>query len=295
MSGIRVRVPAKINLHLEVLGRRPDGYHELRTLFTSIGLWDELEVFAADEGVLDLEVEPAGCVAGDDDNLVMRAARALWLELGREPGARMKLKKAIPVGAGLGGGSADAAAALVALDHLWKLGLQRPVLHRIAAGLGSDVPFFLFGGLAWGVGRGDEVYPLTDRIRGVALVAMPGVSVSTRLVYERLDRQGGWHPHDPKVYSFIAGTAPAVPWGALRNDLQRCVVGTWPEVGLLLKELERCGSLRAAVTGSGSAVYALFADEEGAREALSRLTGGRRVFIAPVLPRSSARLEPQRF
>ncbi len=295
MRRLSIRVPAKINLHLEVLGQRPDGYHELRTLFATVGLWDELEASQADDGVLKLEVSPRGFVDGGEDNLVLKAAKALWDEAGKRPGARLKLKKTIPVGAGLGGGSADAAAALVVLNRLWGLRLSQPALHRIAASLGSDVPFFLVGGLGWGVGRGEEVYPLGDVIGGAVLIGIPNVSVSTRLVYESLEHQGDWHPADPKVYSFIVGTAPAVPWEALRNDLQRYVVGTCPEVGILLGEMERRGGLRTAVTGSGSAVFALFADEEGAREAQSRLTGRWRTFVAPVLPRALARLEPRRF
>ncbi len=294
MKGLYVRVPAKINLHLEVLGRRPDGYHELRTLFASVGLWDTLEARPTDDGVLDLVVEPAGFVTAGDDNLVVKAARALWGRAGRQPGARLNLKKKIPLGAGLGGGSADAAAALVVLNRLWNLGFGWPDLYRMAAGLGSDVPFFLHGGVVWGVGRGEEVYPLNDVIEGVALIGVPEVSVSTPLAYEGLDRQGHWHQTDPRVYSFIAGTAPAVPWTALRNDLEEHVTKRWPQVGVLLREMKRYGDLRVAVTGSGSAVFALFADEEGAREAQSRLAGRWRMFIAPLVPRASARLEPSR-
>ena len=154
-DGLMVRVPAKINIHLEVVGRRPDGFHELRTLFQSVGLWDTLCGWPAEEGLLELEIEPEGVVGSGPDNLVLRAARALWQETGRRPGARLRLaEKEIPVGGGMGGGSADAAGALMLLNQLWSLGLPTADLRRLAADLGSDVPFFLHGGFALGVGRG---------------------------------------------------------------------------------------------------------------------------------------------
>jgi hypothetical protein len=147
---ISVRCPAKVNLHLEVLGRRPDGNHELRTVFAAVGLFDELETRPAAAGVLELEVEPAGAAPMGDDNLVVRAARELAAAAGIRAGARIRLRKAIPAAAGLGGGSSDAAGALVALARLWGCAGSFGELRGIAARLGADVPFFLLGGVAWG-------------------------------------------------------------------------------------------------------------------------------------------------
>jgi len=291
MKACTVRAPAKINLHLEVLGRRPDGFHELWTLFQSVGLWDELRAEGAPEGELDLIVRPAGVVTSGDQNLVVKAARALWEHGGIRNGARLTLTKKIPVGGGLGGGSADAAAALVALDWLWDLDFDASNLSRLAAHLGSDVPFFLHGGFALGVGRGEEVRPLPDLVQGSALIVAPSVSVSTAEVYARVDLGTSWHDPDPKVYSLVAGSTSAVPWRALRNELQPIVTAGWPEVGAVLEKLDDCAASLTAVTGSGSAVFALFAEEGDARAAAAKLPDRWHSFIAPVLPRELARLE----
>ncbi len=290
MKAVTVRVPAKVNLHLEVLGRRPDGFHELRTLFASIGLWDEVAVTPASGGVLELEVSPAGAVGAGDDNLVLRAARAVMSFAPPGAGARFRLAKSIPVGAGLGGGSADAAAALVALDRAWDLHLPAARIHRLAAGLGSDVPFFLTGGLALGVGRGEEVYPLPDALSGTVLLLVPPVEISTASVYSRLQTPAGWRGPDPRVYSFAAGLTTDVPWTDLRNDLQDIVVDAWPEVGSALDELGGSGAKLTAVTGSGAAVFAVFDREEEAQRAAGRIGGRFRRIVAPLLPRAAAGL-----
>jgi 4-diphosphocytidyl-2-C-methyl-D-erythritol kinase len=160
VSALVVRCPAKVNLHLRVLGRRPDGYHELRTLFVSVGLWDEVEVRGDPGGRLELVVEPAGSAPQGPDNLVLRAAASLRRLLPAPCGAAITLRKAIPTAAGLGGGSADAAAALVALARLWGLDHSFAALAPLAAELGADVPFFLLG--AWrGRGRGDRLTATT--------------------------------------------------------------------------------------------------------------------------------------
>lgn len=143
-----VRCPAKVNLHLEVLGRRPDGYHEVRTLLAAVGVWDTLIMEPGDEGV-GLEVRPAGVAPAGEDNLVVRAARQLQRRSGTRLGARLILHKRIPVAGGMGGGSSNAAAALVGLNQLWGLGAGLAELQAMASALGADVPFFLLGGVAW--------------------------------------------------------------------------------------------------------------------------------------------------
>src|SRR5262245_50409048 len=160
---VAIRAHAKINLDLRVLGPRPDGYHELRTVFQAISLHDVLECVTHD-GPLAIECEMAG-VPLDRANLVWRAAEALWTSLRRVGGARgvrIRLTKGIPVQAGLGGGSTDAAATLLALARFWRVSLRPNQLVDVAASLGADVPFFLSGGTALGLGRGDEIYPLAD-------------------------------------------------------------------------------------------------------------------------------------
>lgn len=287
---LRLTVPAKVNLHLQVLGRRPDGYHELRTLFQSVDLFDELEATGTSGGELVLEVEPPGWVTSDTDNLVLRAARALRERSGITSGARLVLRKRIPVGGGMGGGSADAAAALVLLNRLWRAGLEAVDLFELGAGLGSDVPFFLCGGLALGVGRGDEVYGLRDFPELGVLVCLPAVSVSTATVYESLDKELTWRQVNATVYGFSAGLASEPAWDRMTNDLQAVVVRQWPQIGRLLHRLEQQHPLRAAVTGSGAAVFAVFSGRDEAERAASAIDPAEVVHVGCTLARDRAAL-----
>lgn len=286
-----VRPAAKVNLHLEVLGRRPDGYHELRTLLQSLDLRDELVVAAAPEGTLELTVEPAGAAPADGRNLVLRAAERLRTEAGRPLGARLRLVKRIPTGGGLGGGSADAAAALVALDRLWGLGLERHRLVRLGAELGADVPFFLHGGLALGVGRGDEVYPLRDLPPAAVVLVMPEVEVPTAEVYGRLGPRLTWSRPEATVEAFASGLVAEMPWPSLRNDLEAAVMAGWPLVAEAFEAARQVGGRRVAVTGSGAAVYAVMERPEEAALAAAALAGrGWRVELTSTLSRRAAAL-----
>jgi len=189
-STVTVRAHGKINLDLRVLGPRPDGYHELRTVFQSIALHDVLECVPR-EGPFAIECDAAG-VPLDDANLVWRAAQALWRALRRAGSVRdvlIRLQKQIPLQAGLGGGSGDAAAALIGLARLWNVPVRPPQLTDVAATLGADVPFFLSGGTALGLGRGDEVYPLADLPRHWIVLLVPGFGVSTADAYSWYDSE----------------------------------------------------------------------------------------------------------
>jgi len=273
MNALEVRAPAKVNLHLQVLGLRPDGFHEVRTLLQSVDLFDEITAEPAADGVLDLVVEPEGAVGCGEDNLVLRAARRLWQVAGKRPGARLRLRKRIPVGAGLGGGSADAAAALVVLERLWSLGLGPAELQGAAAELGSDVPFFLYGGTALGVGRGEEIYPLPDLPELGVLIVFPGGLVPTAEVYRRLERRLTWEAPEATVYAFAAGLAGPPRWSDLRNDLEATVVDGWPAVAEALDRLGAGGPLHRAVTGAGGAVFGVFDSPEAAELAASEGDG----------------------
>ena len=294
MNALRVDVPAKINLHLEVIGRRPDGFHEVRTLLQSIDLRDRVAARSAPEGQLELVVDPDDAVPADDDNLVLQAARALWdLGCGR-PGARIRLTKRIPVGAGLGGGSADAAATIVLLDRLWRLGLERWQMAQVAASLGSDVPFFLVGGLGLGVGRGDELVPLSDLEppRGVVL-AIPPVEVSTREVYRRLETRLTWTRPEATLGSIAAGWEREPRWPRLRNDLEPVVCTGWPEVAAARAAIDTVDGLRSGVTGSGSAVFTLVEGvDEAARVAVRVDSPAWRVVATRTLTRAEAAPTP---
>jgi len=289
---LTVRAPAKINLHLEVLGRRPDGYHEVRTLLQTVDLADTLAARPAPGGRLVLRVEPEGSAPADGGNLVLRAAEALRGAAGCDAGAELELVKRIPAGAGLGGGSSDAAAALLLLRELWGLAMDDGGLARIAAELGADVPFFLLGGLAVGYGRGDEVVPLPDLEPLEVAIAWPETPVATAEAYRRLDAPLTWGRPSGTVFAVARGAEP--PWGAMRNDLEPVAAAMVPAVGALLGAMRAAGALRAAVSGSGSAVFGLFRSRERARAAARSAisAGAAGTYVGRTLPRAAAGPRP---
>ena len=285
---LRVRCPAKVNLHLQVLGKRPDGYHELRTVFAAVGVWDELLFETAPVGTFDLSVEPVGAVPAGPDNLVAKAARALAPEGRRASGARIVLRKEIPVGGGLGGGSADAAATLVGLARLWDLRRGPSDLLPTAAALGADVPFFLVGGAGWGVGRGSEVSPLPD-LPPWWVVLLPGPeAIPTADVYRALDVRGLDGQADHEIYQWVENGGD-LPIGCCRNDLQPTVARLWPEVGERVERIRATDPLLAMLSGSGGTVYGLYRDEREALGAAARVAPWRPI-AAPLLSRAASLL-----
>ena len=266
---VTVRPTAKINLTLRVGPLRPDGFHDVRTLLQSIGISDTLTV-SARRGAFALDCRAPG-VPTDETNLVWRAAKALWTAAGRdgEPrDAHVRLDKVIPHEAGLGGGSADAAAALSALNVIWELRQSRKELHRIAAGLGADVPFFLMGGTAIGTGKGDELYPVDDVARLGVVIIKPSFGVSTANAYRWVDedRAAGLPSvatDRPREVHVGWETDPLT----IANDMEAPVARREPGV---LEAIERCyteGAMAAAMTGSGSAVFGLFNESAAPRAA----------------------------
>jgi 4-diphosphocytidyl-2-C-methyl-D-erythritol kinase len=258
---------AKINLTLHVGPKRADGYHDLRTLLQTITLHDTL-TFTARRGPFGLACRTPG-VPADRTNLVWRAASALWTALGREGeprDAHIKLDKAIPSQAGLGGGSANAAAALVGLNKLWAGGKTRRELMQIGAGLGSDVPFFLQGGTALGVDRGQELYPVDDVERMGVIIIKPSFGVSTAEAY-------GWLDADRASGRAAAGADQPVEMGwpispvPLWNDLMAPVARRHPPVWEMVDACLSRGALGALMTGSGSAVFGLFPESLAAKAA----------------------------
>jgi 4-diphosphocytidyl-2-C-methyl-D-erythritol kinase len=289
-SVLTVRCPAKVNLHLEVLGRRPDGYHELRTLFAAVGVWDELEFSPAPAGVLGLTVEPAGVVPLGEDNLVVRAASALLERSRAARGARIHLRKGIPVAGGMGGGSSDAAATLVGLSVLWELELDIPALLEAGSGLGADVPFFLIGGAAWGTGKGTELVPLPD-LPPWWVVLLPGEeAVSTAAVYRALRAGRVDERPQSEVYEWIERRGE-VPFHACRNDLETTVSAQWPGVARRLAAIRETHPLLALLSGSGGTVFGLFHDRAAA-EGASGVLASHAPVIAPLLTREASRVHP---
>lgn len=284
---LRIPAYAKINLHLTVLGGRPDGYHELRTIFQAISLHDTLELERVRRPGIELQV-PGGELAADPANLVWRALEALDRELGLVGGWRARLMKRIPMAAGLGGGSSDAAAALVGGLQLARRPLAPERLAEIAAGLGADVPFFLVGGRALGVGRGDEVYPLEDGPqRAVVVVAPLGIGVTSRDAYGWLERELTKAPARPRLWVSCARSW-RIEEADLWNDFEGAVFGRYPRLEAIKKQFLQAGAAGAALAGSGSAVFGLFRNPAQARRTARQFLQDQ-VFIARTLTRAEYR------
>jgi 4-diphosphocytidyl-2-C-methyl-D-erythritol kinase len=279
---------AKINLDLRVLGTRADGFHELRTVFQSIELHDTL-IARARKGRFAIACRDAR-IPRDESNLIWRAAAALWKALGYSGQPRnttVSLDKQIPLLSGLGGGSADGAAALIALARLWAGGVPPQLLRDIAAPLGADVPFFLWGGTALGLGRGEEIYPLVDLPRHFVVLVMPPFGVSTAEAYGWYDeeRAAGFRDPEPRDLQILP-----VPWPSraaqMINDLEGPVARQHPEIGQVKVALRQAGATGAAMSGSGSAMFGLFRSRKTAFEAAAGLKRpGWRVLVTRTLSR----------
>ncbi|MEW5984387.1 MAG: 4-(cytidine 5'-diphospho)-2-C-methyl-D-erythritol kinase [Acidobacteriota bacterium] len=267
---IRVRAHAKINLTLRVGALRPDGYHGLETVFQTLALHDTV-VAEAHRGPFALRCDDPNVPLGRA-NLAWRAAEALWDRAGRAGrprGARVVIRKRVPMQAGLGGGSSDAAATLLALNDLWRLDVDAPALSGIGATLGADVPSFLVGGAVLGLGRGDEVYPLADASSFHVVLAFPPFGVATRDAYHWLDVDRTAAPAEPSGGSGLISVWPGRCL-AIVNDLAGPVSRRHPEIGLLRETLRQSGAVAAEMTGSGSCVFGLFRSLTEARRGSHR-------------------------
>jgi 4-diphosphocytidyl-2-C-methyl-D-erythritol kinase len=269
-QGLVLRTSAKVNLALEVLGKRGDGYHEIATVLQAVDLFDRLTV-DPDE-TLSLNTDDPE-LPTDDGNLVMRAARLLQKAAGVDRGARLRLYKRIPVAAGLGGGSSDAAAALTGLNRLWGLRWPRPRLQELAVELGMDVPFFLGTGRAVARGRGEQLATLPGG-GGYALVLVnPRAPLSTKEVYGRVPV--GWHAEPTgteRVIEALRRRNVGVLAAALTNNLERVVEPVLPVIGRMKAALLAAGALGAIMSGSGPTVFGLARSLDHARQIRSRIS-----------------------
>jgi 4-diphosphocytidyl-2-C-methyl-D-erythritol kinase len=278
---VQVRVPAKVNLHLGVGPCRPDGYHELETVFHAVSLFDDLAAeHDPDGGGLTLAITGEGEaeLPTGDENLAIRAALALAEHAGVEPVARLRLRKGIPVAGGMAGGSADAAAALVACDALWGTALPREELHALAASLGSDVPFALAGGTALGTGRGEVLTPVLAPLRWHWVIAVAEGGLSTPAVYSELDRlrgAGGVPPigEPDGLVSALRSADPAELGAVLANDLQPAALSLRPALRRTLDAGLDEGALAGLVSGSGPTCFFLAADADHAVRVAAALAG----------------------
>jgi 4-diphosphocytidyl-2-C-methyl-D-erythritol kinase len=286
-GAITARAHAKLNLDLRVLGVRADGFHDLRTVFQAVALHDTIECVSR-VGPFAIECS-AAAVPLDESNLIWQAADALWRSLGRTGPVRdvmVRLDKQIPLQAGLGGGSADAAATLVTLARVWRVALSPDQLADVAATLGADVPFFLSGGTALGLGRGDEIYLLADWPRHWVVLLVPEFGVSSREAY-------AWYDAGRELGRDASEREPRGvpgPWPSrtvrMMNDLEGAIALRHPEIDRMKAALRSAGALAAAMTGSGSTVFGLFPQRAEAVAACDQLsTSAYRVILTESLSR----------
>ena len=275
---ITVRAPAKVNLHLAVGDARPDGYHELVTVFQALSLADEVSLARADNLSIRVNGEGAGVVPTDRRNLVWKAAQLLARKAQRPAGAEITLNKGIPVAGGMAGGSADAAATLLGLSALWGLDLSRDELMTLAAQLGSDVPFALHGSTALGTGRGEQLLSVLSRNTFHWVLALASKGLRTPAVYSELDRlRGGGEPPrvgsvQPLMHALAAGDPLALA-PLLANDLQAPALSLRPELRRTLRAGTAAGALAGIVSGSGPTCAFLCADADAAVRVSAELSG----------------------
>ena len=270
MREIRIPAFAKVNLCLDILGRRADGYHELRTIFQTISLHDELRLRSTRSSGISLTIHGNEILSREPfrTNLVYRAVNAVQRELKVRSGVEIQLHKKIPAGRGLGGGSSDAAAALIGYLRLIKRRVPLPRLVEIASFLGADVPFFLFGGRALGIGKGDEIYPLSDIPKRYVLVVSPrDIHVPTPDAYRWLRAPALTKKQAaPTLFRFCA-LCWSTQWNGLSNDFEPAVFRRHPRLAVIKRALLQAGATEASLAGSGSAVFGVFPSPALARRA----------------------------
>lgn len=288
LRSVTLRAFAKVNLSLRVNAARPDGFHDVQTVLQTIDLFDRVTI-ARTRGPFELRCDTPH-VPLDRTNLVWKAALGLWQAAGLdgEPrGTCITLRKNIPMQAGLGGGSSDAAAALLGLRLVWKVDVSDRQIDVIAARLGSDVPYFLVGGTALALGRGEEVYPLEDLPRLWVVLVIPPFGVSTKDAYAWLDEKRLREPFSAAAHE--KGSRSLFSYLPIGNDLEAPVIERHPVVGTLKARLSRCGALVSSMSGSGSTVFGVFESARLASAAARQMRReGARVVTARFRPRRRA-------
>jgi 4-diphosphocytidyl-2-C-methyl-D-erythritol kinase len=283
VESLHLRSPAKINLRLEILRKREDGYHELRTVFQKISLYDRLHFFLKKERGISIKVDHPGLPTGGK-NLVYQAAQSLLKKSGYHGGVEIKIEKTIPLGAGLGGGSSNAATALMALNRLLRRGLSDRELMTLGVAIGADVPFFFFEGSAIGTGIGEKLKKVELPTLWYLLI-YPGFEVSTRWAYQNFVlTKKQFHFKFQKLFD-----TPERISQILLNDLEAVVSSEYPQIGLMKNILSSCGALGVLMTGSGPSVFGMFPTKEEATKAYRKVKNwaaekGWTVFKAHSIP-----------
>jgi len=285
VSPLRIYSFAKINIALAVLGKRSDGYHNIHTVFQTINLHDELEFIVSDRLILQCENLPG---VSTENNLVWKAAKKLCSAAAADRGAIITLKKRIPSGAGLGGGSSNAAATLLALCRLWELEPSPSFMRSLAAELGSDVPFFLQGGAALGSGRGEKIEPLPDISPLNLVVIFPGIHISTAEAYRSLNLGLTSETEDNRIYRFCDQMLKKQSFlSGIFNDFEASILPAYTSIREARDFLRQQGAMETLLSGSGSAIFGFFPSEESAFAASRAATRKNwRVFPAKTLSRT---------
>ncbi len=279
---LTIPAPAKINLFLKVMGKRADGYHDIYSLMQAIDLRDELTISRINAGV-EIECDTPG-VPTDDSNLVARAWHLMQSRYRLPGGVRIKLQKRIPSGAGLGGGSSDAAAAIKAFDQLFGLSLARPELEGLGAELGSDVPFFFSSGSAVVEGRGEQITDVTYPLNYQIVLILPDFRVETKRAYDGLRNSLTKYSTKSRLPVAISGASFYAMLTSIGNDFQALVCSWYPGLESAIKELCNAGAPYVALSGSGSAFFALFESlpDSSMRKELAGRIGWPLVYCKPV-------------
>ncbi|MDO3412911.1 4-(cytidine 5'-diphospho)-2-C-methyl-D-erythritol kinase [Saccharibacillus sp. CPCC 101409] len=267
------KAPAKINLMLDVLHKRQDGFHEVEMVMTMVDLADRLTLGTAEDGRISLTSQ-SGYIPVDDKNLAVRAARLLKQRFGVKQGVRMHLEKRIPVAAGLAGGSSDAAAALRGLNRLWELGLSTAELEEIGAQIGSDVPFCVRGGTALATGRGERLETLPNPPRSWVVLVKPPINVSTADVYGGLKASEiAQHPSAQDMHGALESGSFEAMCAGLGNVLEDVTLKLYPEVARIKEAMRSLGADGVLMSGSGPTVFGLVSKEEKAKRICNGLRG----------------------
>ena len=277
---MNVKSFGKINLGLEVIGKRKDGYHEIRTLLQTVSLHDVLEFHPAPDDKIILEGNDR-TISWGRDNLIFRAALLLKERYRVSKGVEIRVTKIIPPGKGLGGGSSNAAMTLYVLNKRWGLGLEKEALIDLGKVLGADVPFFLEGGLCLGTGRGDNVTPVNELDSMFCLLVLPEVSISTASIYAQLQFSLTSKGKDSKIIKFLDSRE----LGSLENELEETVFRLYPQLSAIKSLFRSHESELFLVSGTGSAVFGLFSEKEKAEKVLKRLEQSYPSRLVELLPR----------
>ncbi|MCM3901874.1 MAG: 4-(cytidine 5'-diphospho)-2-C-methyl-D-erythritol kinase [Pyrinomonadaceae bacterium] len=283
---------AKINCGLRVLGKRPDGYHEIRTVLETVSLHDILQFATAPDLEISLSCDDP-LIPTDQTNLIVRAAIATRARYGIRAGVRIHLEKRIPVQGGLGGGSSNGAVALLGLTHLWKVTTKVSELAELASALGSDVPFFLSGGRALGTGTGTKISSLPDIAARDLLIVAPTATVATAAAYKALSSAALTTRNSDSILAISRGSTNSSDWDQwpvsddLENDFEQVIFDIEPEIGRVKNALLRAGARSALLAGSGSSVFGIFDNREAQQRALEqiRAESSWRIFPCATLSR----------